>query len=167
MFSPGWPPGATSTRDGLPIESWRMNTTEFPTTLRPWLIRILDIEIGGKRSPTGLKMKTYWSTLAGISAWSFNLNRSIVCSFIRDKIFKNESRADFITSWRPQTTFGYKNDFDFDQYQKTLRKRMSSLYSNSYVDKKLYAFDSHPHPQIMIKYCINQELSFSPVRKYL
>ena len=71
---------------------------------------------------------------------------------LRDKIFKNEARADFVTSWRPQTTFGYKNDFDFAQYQKSLRKRMSSLYSNSYMDKKLYAFDNHPHPQIMIKY---------------
>ena len=86
---------------------------------------------------------------------------------LRDKIFKNEARADFVTSWRPQTTFGYKNDFDFAQYQKSLRKRMSSLYSNSYIDKKLYAFDSHPQPQIMIKYFYWSELNFSLARKWI
>ena len=67
----------------------------------------------------------------------------------RHRILKNNAREEFITSWRPQTTFGYKNDFDFEEYQKSMRKK-STLYTNSYIDKKLYAFYSNP--QIMIKY---------------
>ena len=41
----------------------------------------------------------------------------------------NNEGPEFVTSWRPQTTFGYKDDFDLARHQQETRRRVGYLQS--------------------------------------
>ena len=38
-------------------------------------------------------------------------------------IYRNEQKDRFTTTWRPRTTFGFKNDFDLEKYLRTNKER--------------------------------------------
>ena len=60
----------------------------------------------------------------------------------------NQQREEFITSWRPQTTFGYKDDFDMSKHKRATRKRASLAHSTN--RNHLFRYDSYP--QLIIRF---------------
>ena len=57
-------------------------------------------------------------------------------------------KKEFVTSWRPQTTFGYKDDFDLERHKLETRKRISYLHAG-YNSRQFYRY--HSSPQILIR----------------
>ena len=57
-------------------------------------------------------------------------------------------KKEFVTSWRPQTTFGYKDDFDLERHKLETRKRISYLHAG-YNPRQFYRY--HSSPQILIR----------------
>ena len=57
-------------------------------------------------------------------------------------------QKEFVTSWRPQTTFGYKDDFDLERHKLETRKRISYLHAG-YNSRQFYRY--HSSPQILIR----------------
>ena len=64
-------------------------------------------------------------------------------------LYKNEEKERFKTTWRPKTTFGFKNDFDLDRYLRTNKERKQLLNITTRQLDEAYSYESHPH--ILIK----------------
>ena len=64
-------------------------------------------------------------------------------------------KREFVTSWRPQTTFGYKDDFDLERHKLKIRKRVSYLHPG-YNPRQFYRY--HSSPQILIRLEVNTKL---------
>ena len=74
---------------------------------------------------------------------------SILFRYPTATIYKNEEKERFTTTWRPKTTFGFKNDFDLERYLRTNKERKLLLSNTAKQLDDTYSYESHPH--VLIK----------------
>ena len=137
------------------IASWRnLYDKKSPSPIREEGDNIQDLiaqiqshNNGFQRGPPRKKI-SYWSeddrSISEIQRHTFSpTNHSsvlyhycIICRHInrhsgtRQKARRtNNEGPEFVTSWRPQTTFGYKDDFDLARHQQETRRRVGYLQS--------------------------------------
>ena len=96
----------------------------------------------GRRFPTGVRTIDRYQRFRGKHFHQHILSQPvlyhycIICRHInrhsgtRQKARRtNNEGPEFVTSWRPQTTFGYKDDFDLARHQQETRRRVGYLQS--------------------------------------
>lgn len=131
------------------IASWRnLYDKKSPSPIREEGDNIQDLiaqiqshNNGFQRGPARKKI-SYWSEDdRSISEIQRHINRH---SGTRQKARRtNNDGPEFVTSWRPQTTFGYKDDFDLARHQQETRRRVGYLQSQ-HPKQHLFRYDSYP-----------------------
>ena len=101
-------------------------------------------------------LQRFWDILSKLLWHIHNLVLSFRYSeYEHGQLKQTRHKREFVTSWRPQTTFGYKDDFDLERHKLKIRKRVSYLHPG-HNPRQFYRY--HSSPQILIRFEANSKL---------